>query len=175
MMNVLRTTVLLGSLLFVPSVVFAQTDTGALTVTANVQSSIALTFENDLAGITLTGAATDTATMDFGDVSAYGTISTAGVTRTVGASSFTVSSPFGVKVRNANGSSASYTLQAALDSTDATNTWTINSTTLTTTGQALGATYGYDSAVSHTLNVTVPFSATGSSISKAVNFTATSN
>lgn len=174
-MKVVKATVLLGSLLFLPSVVSAQSDSGTLTVTATVQSSISLTFENDAAGITLTGAATDTATMAFGNVSAYGTISTSGVTRTVGASSFTVSSPFGVKVMNANGSSSSYTLQAALGSPDATNTWVINSTTLTTTGQPLGSTYSYDSPVSHTLRITVPFSAAGTSISRAVNFTVTSN
>ena len=175
MQKILRTTGLIGALLCLPSVALAQSDTGTLTVTATVESSIALTFENASGGVTLSGATTDTATMAFGNVSAYGTITTAGVTRTAGATNFTVSSPFAVKVVLANGSSADYTLQAALTSADTTNTWEVNSTTLTTTDQTLGSSYAYGSALPHTLSLTVPFSATASSVSNVVTFTATPN
>ena len=49
--------VALGSLLMVPAFADAQdTASGALTVTATVDSSIALTFENDAAGVALAGA-----------------------------------------------------------------------------------------------------------------------
>ena len=67
-----------GGLLTVPSVAAAQLNTanGTLTVTATVESSIGLTFENDAAGVALTGAGTNAATMALGSVSAYGTIST---------------------------------------------------------------------------------------------------
>lgn len=174
--NSLVRTMVVASLLAVPALVSAQdTSAGTLTVTATVESSIALTFENDGAGVAMTGAGTNTATMALGAVSAYETISTPGVTRTVAASDFTVSSPFGVKVVKANTSSANYTLAAALGSADTTNTWKINALTLTTTNQTVGAAYGYGSAVAHTMYLTVPFSASAGAISKVLNFTATAN
>ena len=162
--------------LLVPSVAAAQLNTasGTLTVTANVESSIGLTFENDAAGVALTGAGTNAATMALGSVSAYGTISP-GVTRTLSASDFTVSSPFGVKVIKANTSSATYTLAAALSSADTTNTWRINAVALTTSNQNLGTTFGYGSAVAHTMYLTVPFTASSGAVSKVLNFTATAN
>lgn len=165
-----------ASLVTIPSFAAAQdTATGTLTVTATVESSIALTFENDAAGVALTGAGTNAATMALGAISAYNTVSTPGVTRTVSASDFTVSSPFAVKVDQANSSSASYSLDAALGSADASNTWRVNATTLSTTNQNLGGAYAYGSAVAHTMYLTVPFTASTGAISKVVNFTATAN
>jgi hypothetical protein len=151
------------------------TSTGTLIVTATIESSISLTFETDASGVSLVGAGTSSATLAFGTVSAYGTIATGNVTRTLGASDFTVSSPFGVKVVKANSASTTYTLQAALASADATNTWTIGSTALTTANQTLGSSYSYGGAVPHTMKLTVPFSASAGAVSKNVNFTATSN
>jgi len=171
-----RTTIAVASLLSVPMLAAAQdTSSGTLTVTATVSSSIAMTFENDGAGVSMTGAGTNAATMALGTISAYETIATAGVTRTLGAADFTVSSPFGVKVVKANSSSSNYTLTAALGAADATNTWMINAVTLNTSNQPLGATYNYGSAVTHTVYLTVPFSATAGAISKVLNFTATAN
>jgi hypothetical protein len=162
--------------LLAPSLVSAQdTSSGSLTVTATVASSIGLTFEDDAAGVALTGAGTNAATMALGTISAYGTIATPGVTRTRSATDFTVSSPFGVKVVRANGSSANYTLAVALASADATNTWRVNATTLTTANQNLGTSYSYGSAVSHTMSLTVPFTASTGAISRVLNFTATAN
>jgi hypothetical protein len=172
-----RTVIAFGAVLVLgaSSAAAQDTSTGTLTVTATVASSIGLTFENDVAGVSLTGAGTNAATMAMGTISAYGTIATAGVTRTRTASDFTVSSPFGVKVVRANSSSADYTLAVALASADATNTWKVNSTTLTTSNQNLGTSYGYGSSVSHTVYLTVPFSASTGAISKVLNFTATAN
>ena len=42
-----------------------------------------MTFENDGAGVSLTGAGTNAATMGLGSISAYNTLSTPGVTRTL--------------------------------------------------------------------------------------------
>jgi hypothetical protein len=177
MKRFVKVSALLGVLIFVPQLAMAQdTSSGSLTVTATVDSSIKLTFENDGAGVPMTGAGSNAATLAFGTVSAFETISTTGVTRSVnGNTDFTVSSPFGVKVIQANSASADYTLQAALGSTDATNTWKVNSTTLTTTDQTLGSAFSYGSAAAHTVSLTVPQSAAASSISKMVNFTATAN
>jgi len=172
--HLLKAAVIAAAFVIIPSFAAAQSS-GTLTVTATVESSIAMTFENDAAGVTLTGASTNAATMAFGTVSAYNTIVTPNVNRTVAASDFTVSSLFGVKVVKANSSSASYTLAAALGSADATNTWRINSTTLTTTPQNLGTTYSYNTAVAHTVYLTVPLTASTGALSKVLNFTATAN
>ena len=153
----------------------AQSSTGTLTVTATVASSIGLTFETDGSGVALTGAGTSAATLGFGTVSAFGTIGTANVTRTVAAADFTVSTPFGVKVVRANSTSADYTLTAALGVADATNTWTVDTTDLTTGNQTLGSNYTYGSAVSHSMKLKVPFTAASGAVSRAVNFTATAN
>ena len=174
--HLLRAAIVAAGLVTIPSFAAAQdTATGALTVTATVESSIALTFENDAAGVALTGAGTNAATMALGAISAYNTVSTPGVTRTVSATDFTVSSPFAVKVVKANSSSASYTLAASLASADASNTWRVNATALTTSNQNLGSAYSYGSAVAHTMYLTVPFSASTGAVSKVVNFTATAN
>jgi hypothetical protein len=164
-----------ASVLMAPGLVSAQdTAAGTLTVTASVESSIAMTFETDTAGVALTGAGTNAATMALGNISAYKAVS-AGVARTVAASDFTVSSLFGVKVVKANSASATYRLAAALGSADTTNTWKINAVTLTTTSQDVGTGLSYGSAVSHTMYLTVPFSATAGAISKVLNFTVTAN
>jgi hypothetical protein len=174
--HLLSAALVAASLLTIPSFAAAQdTSTGTLTVTATVESSIGLTFENDTAGVALTGAGTNAATMALGTISAYSVIATTGVTRSVAASDFTVSSPFGIKVVKANTSSADYRLAAALGSADTTNTWKINAVTLTTSNQNVGTTYGYGSPVAHTMSLTVPFSASTGAISKVLNFTATAN
>ena len=174
--HLLVASITVAGLMAIPSAAFAQdTASGTLTVTATVESSIAMTFENDGAGVALTGAGTNAATLAFGAISAYNTLSTPGVTRSVAASDFTVSSPFGVKVVKANSSSASYTLAASLASADAAHTWKVNATTLTTSNQNLGSSYAYGSAIAHTVYLTVPFSASTGSISRVINFTATSN
>jgi hypothetical protein len=163
------------SLAMAPNASAQVTSTGTLTVTATVASSIGLTFETDGSGVALTGAGTSAATLGFGTVSAFGTIGTANVTRTVAAADFTVSTPFGVKVVRANSTSADYSLTAALGVADATNTWTVDTTDLTTGNQTLGSNYTYGSAVSHSMKLKVPFTAASGAVSRAVNFTATAN
>ena len=173
--SLLKGAMVLAGVLSIPSLAAAQdTSSGTLTVTATVESSIALTFESDAAGVALTNAGTSAATMALGTISAHEAIATPGVTRSVAATDFTVSSPFGVKVVKANSNSADYTLAAALASADATNTWKIDAVTLSTTSQAVG-TSNYGSAVAHTMSLTVPIAATAGAISKVINFTATSN
>ena len=174
--DLLTAVLLAAGLVTIPSLASAQaTSSGTLTVTATVESSIGMTFENDAAGVTLTGAGTNAATLGFGTVSAYNTIATPNVTRTVSASDFTVSSLFGVKVVKANSSTSSYTLAAALASADATNTWRVNGTTLSTSNQNLGTSYSYNTAIAHTVYLTVPLTASTGAVSKVLNFTATAN
>ena len=172
--HLLRAAAVAASLVTIPAFAAAQ-DAGTLTVTATVDSSIGMTFENDPAGVALTGASTNAAALSFGAISAYNTIATPRVTRTVSSSDFTVSSPFGVKVVKANSSSTSYTLAAALGSADSTNAWRINATPLTTSNAQLGTTYTYGTSVAHTVYLTVPFTASTGGVSKVLNFTATAN
>ena len=61
---------------------------------------------------------------------------TTGVTRTIAASNFTVSSPVDVMVTKANSTSANYTLTAQLATADATNTWTVGGVTVTSAAAA---------------------------------------
>jgi hypothetical protein len=174
--HLLKAAVIAAGLVTMPSFAAAQaTSSGTLTVTATVESSIGMTFENDAAGVTLTGAGTNAATLAFGTISAYNTIATPNVTRSVSATDFTVSSLFGVKVVKANSSSSNYTLAAALGSADATNTWKINATTLSTTNATLGTSYNYNTAVAHTVYLTVPLTASTGAVSRVLNFTATAN
>ena len=174
--SLLKGAMVLAGVLSIPSVTAAQdSSSGSLTVTATVESSIALTFESDAAGVALTNAGTSAATMALGTISAYETIATPGITRSVTATDFTVSSPFGVKVVKANSASADYTLTAALGAADATNTWKINAVTLTAVSQQVGNDYSYGSAVPHTMSLTVPVGAAAGAINKVINFAATAN
>ncbi len=153
------------------------TASGTLNVTATVNGSISLVFNSDASGVGLTGAGTNAATLAFGSVQAYGGTVPAGVTRTTGASSFTVSSPFDVLVDKSNSASANYTLKAQLNTADTINTWQVGGSTVTnaaaTTLTATGA-YGTNNAL--TLALTIPFTtASGTNISNSFSFTATAN
>lgn len=168
-------TLFLAAVLAMPVLAAAQTASGTLAVTATVQSSISMVFNTDASGVTLGGAGTNAATLDFGNISAYGTLSP-NVGRSVAASSFTVSTPFDVLVSSANSSSANYTLKAQLNSADATNNWALNSTAITSASQAtLTSTGTYGSGAAYTLALTVPFSSSAAAISNTINFVASAN
>lgn len=165
----------LAAALAMPVLSAAQSASGTLAVSATVQSSISMVFNSNASGVTLGGAGTNAATLNFGNISAYGT-PPANVTEIVGGSSFTVSTPFNVLVNMANSSSANYTLKAQLNTADAVNTWALNSTTITNASQATLTTSGaYGSGTAYTLALTVPFSSSASSISNTINFAATAN
>ena len=57
---------------------------------------ISLSFQSVPGSVPLTGAGSNTAALNFGNVSAFEPLNT-GVTRTVGASSYTISTRFGVR------------------------------------------------------------------------------
>jgi hypothetical protein len=154
-----------------------QTSSGTLAVTADLMGSISLTFVTDASGVTLGGTGTNTATLDFGPISASTTPATH-VTETVAATTFTVSTPFDVEVTKSNVTSANYALTAELATTDAVNTWKIDTFPLTTVPAAatsLTVTGVYSTAVSHTLFLTIPFTEGASVISNTINFVATAN
>jgi hypothetical protein len=169
---------LLGACLFLPAPASAAvTSNGTLGVTATVTNGIKLVFKSDASGVPLGGTGTDTATLAFGNIQAYGGGLSTGVTRTVNASSFTVSSPFNVNVTKANLVSTSYTLTAQLSAADAQDTFSVGGVTVTSAANATVLTTGtYDANVVLVLALTVPFTAAhGNNISDTLNFTATAN
>ena len=155
---------------------------GSMGVSGTIDPTISLTFASDASGLALSaGNNTNAATLAFGHISAYGYSAPSGVTQTVNgtagsATAFAVATPFDVLVMEANSSSTNYTLTAELNSADTTNTWTIDGTTVTSGSPAsITASGTYDSAGSHTLKVSIPFTNTSGSINKAINFVATAN
>ncbi|HWX53252.1 MAG TPA: hypothetical protein VN176_01540 [Verrucomicrobiae bacterium] len=176
-MKKLNLLIVVAAMMLMASSAFAQTATGTLTVTATVNSSINLVFNNDAAGVPLSsGAGTNTATLAFGNVSAFGAIA-AGITRSTTATTFTVSTPVDVLVSKANSASANYTLKAQLGAADAVNTWQVGGTTVTNAAQAtITATGAYAANVAEAIALTIPYAtANATAISNTINFTATAN
>src|SRR5437763_15640569 len=95
-----------AAVLLIPTFAAAQTATGTLTVTATVNSSISLVFNSDAAGVALSaGAGTNTATLAFGNVSAFGAVA-GGINRTTTATTFTLSTPVDALMTKANSATA---------------------------------------------------------------------
>jgi hypothetical protein len=152
----------------------AQTGSGTLGVTATVQGSISLTFVTDASGMAVTGTATSTASLPFGNVSMYSGSVPANVTKTVnGTTSFDLSTPFDVRVDLANSASTTYTLTATLTTADATNVWSIGATDISSAAGFVLTTEGaYATPVSYTLKVRVPATEAAGLISNSIGFTA---
>lgn len=169
-------TLILAAAIAMPIMSAAQTASGTLTVKATIASSISMVFNSDASGVALSsGAGTNAATLDFGSISAYGALG-GNISRTVAASSFTVSTPFDVHVDKSNSSSANYTLKAQLGSADAVNTWALSGTAISSASQStLTATGAYGADAPYTLALTVPFSSAAPSINNTINFVATAN
>ena len=153
----------------------ATSATGTVAVTATTVGSVSLTFVTDGAGIALGGSGTSAATIAFGSVQAYGGSVPANVTKTVnGTTNWSLATPFDVVVQVANQTSTNYTLLGSIQTTDATNSWFLGATTLSTTPATLTSTGAYGSTA-YTFKLTIPFSAAAGAISNTVNFTATAN
>lgn len=135
---------------------------------------ITMTFDSVTGAVPITGAGTGAATLNFGSVSAFEPVSS-GVTRTVGASSFTVSTRFGVKATHLlTLVSPSYTLQARLQSASPL-TWQIDGVTMSTAAATVATSQPYGSIVPHTLAFVVPFSRAAGAISTVFDVTAIAN
>jgi hypothetical protein len=153
----------------------ATSATGTVAVTATTVASVSLTFVTDGAGIALGSNGTSAATVAFGSVQAYGGSVPAGVTKSVnGTTNWSLSTPIDVVVEVANQTSGNYTLTAALQTADATNTWLLGATSLSTGAAMLTSTGSYGSTA-YTFKLTIPFSAAAGAISNTINFTATAN
>ncbi len=166
--------ILAAGMLLLPTLSMAQTASGTLGVTATVQSSISMVFNSNAGGLALSaGAGTNSATMALGNISAYGVLA-GGLSRSVGAINFTISTPFDVEVEKYNGASANYSLVATLANPDGTNGWALTGTAVTNGANANLGTNAYGSTA-YTLQLTVPFASAAGAISNTINFTAAAN
>jgi hypothetical protein len=147
--------------------------------------SLTIDLQSDAAGIALGGSGTATTTMAFGSMQAFGGTVPTGVTKSVSTSSWTVSTPFDVKVTCFNLVtlipctllvSPGYTLTAQLQSSDTVNTWKIGSSTLSSTSATTLTTSGtYNSVTSYTFGLTIPFTEVAGLISNTLNIVAIAN
>jgi hypothetical protein len=143
---------------------------------SSAQLTISLTFVSDPGGIALSGSGTSAASASFGTVQAFGGAVSSGVTKSVGANSWTLSTPIDITVQKGvlDLLSPSYTLTAKLQTSDLTNTWKLNAVTLSTTAATITGAGAYGTTV-NSFSLTVPFSAVAGAINNTINFTVTAN
>ena len=161
----------------------SATASATLNVEEINQPGISIFLAADASGAPVTGGAFNAA-LNFGTVSAAGSLPT-GVTRpTVTASSFTVATIVDIDVQKSGGfSSSNYTMRAALAATAPTGlTYLANGVTLTTSAQTLTSTGTYNTNQAYTLDIVVKTAApasggptVGALLSDSINFTATAN
>jgi hypothetical protein len=162
----------------------AQTSSGQLTITMNVQSSITLVFQNNPAvGTTgfcpLTNAGTNSVGLDLGTASFPGNFHTSACvnyTHLTGAV-YEVSSAFDVVVSKANSSSPNYRLAAQISTPPPANvTWLLNNVTLTSVGlTTLDTTDNYGTPITKTLQVQVKNTVAAQVLAETITFLATAN
>src|SRR5262249_27199252 len=142
----------------------AQTSSGQLTITMNVQSSITLVFQNNPnvgnpGFCPLTNAGTNNVGLDLGTASFPGSShsSTCVNYQHIGAAFYEVSGAFDVVVTKANTSSPNYRLQAQISAPPPTSViWLVNNVTLSNTSFVnLDAADNYSTPITKTLQVQV--------------------
>jgi hypothetical protein len=162
---------------------FAQTATGVINGTLINKNGISLVFDTNGAGVALGNTGTSAASVNFGNISAFGALAS-GVTRpSVTAGSYTVQTIFDVNVIEGGLASTGYTLTASLAAAAPTGfSYKIDAVTLTTTAQTITATGTYNADAAHNLGLVVSTAgpgaggpAVGSPITATINFTATAN
>lgn len=176
--------VLGGLLCFLAASAGAQTSSGQLSITMNVQSSITLVFQNNPAVGTpgfcpLTNAGTNNVGLDLGTASFPGNFHTStcvNYTHLPGAL-YQVSSAFDVVVSKANSSSANYRLAAQISTPPpASVTWMLNNVTLTNTAfTTLDTTDNYSAPITKTLQVQVKNNVAAQTLLETITFLATAN
>lgn len=147
---------------------------------AQDELTLVMQIDSDPSGIVVSGSGTETASISFGSVRAFGGTVPSGVTESLGVNSWTLNTLIDVKVSKGtldvlDELSTSYTLTAQLETADTINTWKWNSLTLSTTAATVTATGVYNSTPSYSFNLTVPFSESAGSIANTIEMTATAN
>ena len=132
---------------------------------------ITLTFESG--STLLAGGGTPGALLNVGKVSAFGPLKP-GVSRTVGASSYTISTTVQVRVKKVASPSPNYTLQARLQAAHPL-TWLMDGVTLSTSPVTVATSQPFGSAVPHTLSFVVPYSHPAGAVTTVVEVIAIAN
>jgi hypothetical protein len=149
---------------------------GTMGVTADISSSILVTFTTATSGLAVTGSGTSAGALPIGSVQMYGGTTATGVTKTLQTNvSYTLSTPVNVQVDVANVTSSTYTLAAWQVSADTHHTWTFNGVNLTGTTLQVDATGAYGTPNAYTFALLVPATSTNNTVSGTINFTATAN
>jgi hypothetical protein len=161
---------------------WCQGQTGKVTVSANVQGSIGLVFDNNPAVGTngfcpLTNAGTNNVGLDLGQASFTTGDSLPCVQFFAAFGFYLVDSAFDVVVTKANSASANYQLAASLATAPPANVfWTINTfTVLNTTFTTFQNTNNYGQRVTETLGVIVNQNVPAQTLFETINFLATAN
>lgn len=175
---------MVGLLCLLASSAVAQTSSGQLTITMNVQSSITLVFQNNPSvGTTgfcpLTNAGTNNVGLDLGTASFPGNFHTSACVNYthLTAADYQVSSAFDVIVTKANSSSPNYRLAAQISTPPPANvTWLLNNVVLTTAGfTTLDTTDSYATPITKTLQVRVKNTVAAQVLLETITFLATAN
>ncbi|HKF23676.1 MAG TPA: hypothetical protein VKE93_19025 [Candidatus Angelobacter sp.] len=176
-------TLVIAALMLSSAALFGQTATGVINGTLINKNGITLVFDSDPAGVALGNSGTSAASVNFGNISAFGPLS-GGVTRpSVTVANFTVQTIFDVNVIQGGLASVTYTLTANLAAAAPTGfTYKVDAVTLTTAAQTIQANGTYNTDVAHNLGLVVLTAApgaggpaVGSPIAATINFTATAN
>jgi hypothetical protein len=179
-----RALFMLGLLLALGVCGRAQTSSGQLTITMNVQSSISLVFQNN-ANVGTTGfcplanAGTNNVGLDMGTAAFPGSFHTSTCVnyQHITAAFYEVSSAFDVVVSKANSSSPNYRLAAQISTPPPTGViWLLNNVTLTTTGfTQLDAADAFGQRITKTLQVQVRNNVPAQVLQETITFLATAN
>ncbi|HET8889621.1 MAG TPA: hypothetical protein VFQ41_12015 [Candidatus Angelobacter sp.] len=162
----------------------AQSASGQLSITMNVQSSITLIFQNNPSvGTTgfcpLTNSGTNNVGLDFGTAAFPGSFHTLACVNYTHLTSATyeVSSAFDVVVTKANSSSPNYRLAAQISTPPPANVaWLLNNVTLTTAGfTTLDTADNYATPITKTLQVQVKNTVAAQPLLETITFLATAN
>lgn len=161
----------------------AQINSGQLTITMSVQSSINLIFQNNPAVGTqgfcpLINAGTNNVGLDLGVAAHSANLHSPCVNyKHIPNSNYEVSTAFDVLVTKANSSSPNYRMAAEIFPAPPANVaWLINNVNLTNTGfTQLDATDAYGSAVTKTLQVQVSSKVPAQILFETITFLATAN
>lgn len=164
---------------------FGQTPTATGTINARLihKNGIALVFDTDPAGVALGASGTSAATLDFGNISAFGPLSPNVTRPSVTAASFTVRTVFDVQVIQGGLTSTSYTLRAQLGSTLPVGfTFLVDGVTLVNGPSSIQTNGAYNVDAPHNLDLRVSTAAPGAGgpavntpLTTVINFQASAN
>jgi hypothetical protein len=181
--SILRGAALAATLLLAGSALAQTTATGVINGVLVNKNGISLQFDTDPAGVTLGAAGTNAATVNFGNISAFGPLA-GGVTRpSVTAANFTVRTIFDVQVVQGGLTSTTYTLTANLAAPAPTGlSYKVDAISLTTVAQTVQTNAAYNTDIAHNLDLVVLTAAPGAGgpavatpLTTTINFTATAN